>query len=134
MRLVIDATVAIEVALTGGDLGPLAGHELIAPTLMWSEAASVLREMAHRGEITAEQARAAVRVVDALDVAPAGARAAAVRAYDVAAALGWAKTYDAEYVAAASDLAAALVTIDARLAIGAARLVTVLAPADVPVA
>jgi predicted nucleic acid-binding protein len=54
------------------------------------------------------------------------------RAYELAAGLGWAKTYDAEYVATASTLSVALVTLDSRLARGVAGLVPVLAPADVP--
>jgi predicted nucleic acid-binding protein len=131
VRIVVDATISIEIALAGGDLGPLLGHELVAPALMWSEAVSVLREMAHRGEIPADSARSAVQLVDALPVAVARDRAG-LSAYEVAASLGWAKTYDAEYVSLAADLAAPLVTRDARLAAGAARLATVIAPADVP--
>jgi predicted nucleic acid-binding protein len=132
MRLVIDAGVAVQVALAGGNLGPLMGHDLVAPALLWSEAVSVLREMGYRGEIPPEQASRAIDLVDALPVAVAAPRAAGSRAYEVAVALGWAKTYDAEYVAVAADLDATLVTLDARLATGAARMVTVLAPADVP--
>jgi predicted nucleic acid-binding protein len=131
MRLVLDATVAVEIVLAGGALGPLAGHELVAPALMWSEAVSVLRELAYRGEIPADQAKAAVGVLDALPIALASRPGAQLRAYNVAVALGWAKTYDAEYVALAAQLDAPLVTRDARLAAGASRLVTVLAPADV---
>ncbi len=134
MRLVIDAGVAVEIALAGGDLGPLRGHDPVAPALLWSEAVSVLRELAFRGEIPAEQASRAIELVDALPVAVATPRAAGSRAHHVAVALGWAKTYDAEYVAVAADLDATLVTLDARLAAGAARIVTVLPPAEVPIA
>lgn len=134
MRLVIDAGVAVEIALAGGNLGPLVGHDLVAPALLWSEATSVLREMAYRGEIPAGEARRAVELVDALAVDVASPRVMGAQAYAVSVTLGWAKTYDAEYVAVAADLDAALVTLDARLAAGAARLVTVIAPADVPAA
>ena len=134
MRLVIDAGVAVEIVLAGGNLGPLDGHDLVAPALLWSEAVSVLRELAYRGEIPADQAAIAVELVDALPVGVASPKAAGSRAYAVSVALGWAKTYDAEYVAVAAELGATLVTLDARLAAGAARLVAVLAPADVPAA
>jgi predicted nucleic acid-binding protein len=47
-------------------------------------------------------------------------------AFRVATQMGWAKTYDAEYVALAQLLDRPLLTADARLARGAARLVRVL--------
>ena len=40
MRLVVDATIAIEIALAGGQLGPLDGHDLVAPALLLSESIS----------------------------------------------------------------------------------------------
>ncbi|TMM12296.1 MAG: type II toxin-antitoxin system VapC family toxin [Actinobacteria bacterium] len=51
-------------------------------------------------------------------------------AWQLADELGWAKTYDAEYLALASLLRCQLVTIDARLHRGAARLGLVVAPTD----
>ena len=51
-------------------------------------------------------------------------------AWKVADELGWAKTYDAEYVALARILRCPLLTIDARLKRGASRLVRVVGPAD----
>ena len=51
-------------------------------------------------------------------------------AWEVADALGWAKTYDAEYVALAQHLDCPLLTIDARLARGAGRVVSIVGPAD----
>jgi predicted nucleic acid-binding protein len=52
-------------------------------------------------------------------------------AWDVANELGWAKTYDAEYVALARLLKCRLVTLDARLRRGAAPLGFVVGPEEV---
>lgn len=45
--------------------------------------------------------------------------------------LGWAKTYDAEYVALAKKLGVDLMSRDARLRRGAGRLINVLSPDEV---
>ena len=42
--------------------------------------------------------------------------------------LGWAKTYDAEYVVLARRLECALLTTHSRLARGASRIVQIIAP------
>jgi predicted nucleic acid-binding protein len=55
----------------------------------------------------------------------------AAEAWHVAVTLGWAKTYDAEYVALARILGARLLTLDARLRRGAGRLVDVIGPSEV---
>jgi len=47
---------------------------------------------------------------------------------ELARSLGWAKTYDAEYIAVAQALACPLLTIDARLARGAGHVVEILGP------
>jgi predicted nucleic acid-binding protein len=132
MRLVVDATIAIEIALAGGRLGPLDGHDLVAPALVLSESTSVLREMAFRGEIPHEGASAAL---DALLAAPIEILAPAghVReALGTAESLGWAKTYDAEYVAVAQRERCPLITRDARLRRGAGGVIRVLGPLDIP--
>jgi len=51
-------------------------------------------------------------------------------AWEIADTFGWAKTYDAEYVALARARNCPLLTFDARLARTAMRLVTVLGPSD----
>jgi len=44
--------------------------------------------------------------------------------------LGWAKTYDAEYVALARSLACSILTTDERLRRGAGRMVDIIGPLD----
>lgn len=114
--------------MDGFDL--LAGRRLVAPALLWSETLSAIHQSAWRGELSDELAREArPRILDApidrrtgLDLYRA--------AWDVADELGWARTYDAEYVALARTLDCPLLTLDGRLRRGAARIVEVLAPED----
>jgi predicted nucleic acid-binding protein len=54
----------------------------------------------------------------------------AEEAWRIADELGWAKTYDAEYVALASLLDCRLVTVDGRLRRGADRLGFVVGPTE----
>lgn len=51
-------------------------------------------------------------------------------AWQIAEDFGWAKTYDAEYVALAKELDCRLVTFDGRLRRGANRLGFVVTPAE----
>jgi predicted nucleic acid-binding protein len=77
------------------------GGELIAPPLLWSEVPSVLHEISFRGEISDALAELALQrfLSGRLSIderRPEGHYAAA---WAVAEEFGWAKTYDAEYVA-----------------------------------
>jgi predicted nucleic acid-binding protein len=130
MRVVVDASVLIEVALAGGQLGPLTGHDLVAPPLALSEVTSTISEMAWRGELPRDRVPAALAYLRATPLTISRPDDLSERAWNVASSLGWAKTYDAEYVALAQLLDAPLLNLDVRLARGVERLIRIVAPAD----
>ena len=108
----------------------LRGHKLVAPQLMVTEASSALHEMAWRGEITKPRAKT---MLERLIKAPVEIRmpdGLIQAAWNVADELGWAKTYDAHYVALAQLLKCRLVTIDERLLRGVARLKIAVRPRE----
>lgn len=128
--LVVDASVALGACSVEDGFGDLRDPDLVAPPLMWSEALSVLHEQRWRGAIHADDAEDARARLERAPVArrePAQLRAEAWRLAD---ALGWAKTYDAEYLALAALSGCRVVTVDGRLRRGADRLGLVLLPSE----
>ena len=128
--LVVDASVALPACASRDGFDVFGTEELVAPPLLWSESRSALHEALFRREISAAQA---LRTLDALDHAPIRARTQrrlSRRAWDLANEMGWAKTYDAEYLALAQLLNCRFVTLDARLHRGAARLGFVVSPTE----
>lgn len=120
--LVIDASVAIAACHTPLGFARFRGHKMVAPQLMILEASSVFHEMSWREEINKQRAKQLLTRLLKADIeirTPSGLTEAA---WDVADELGWAKTYDAQYVALARILGCKLVSIDERLLRGIARL------------
>ena len=128
--LVLDASAAVQAALAADGFDLLRGQTLVAPPLLRSETVSVLHELAWRREVSAAAARIALERLLEAPVLRRRPRGLAREAWRVADELGWAKTYDAEYVALARILDCPLLTLDARLKRGASRLVEVVGPAD----
>ncbi len=129
--LVVDASVAVAARHTPMGFARLRKYRLIAPHLMITEASSVMHEMAWRGDITKPRAKTLLtRLLDApveINTPDELARAA----WDVADQFGWAKTYDAQYVALAQLMKCRLLTIDERMLRGVARLGIAVRPHEV---
>lgn len=129
-NLVVDANVVVQASIDEAGLGPLVGHVLICPPMMASEALSALHEMRYRGEISQALAELALERLPIFEIDVRHPTELHAEAWRVADQLGWAKTYDAEYVALARILNCPVVTLDGRLRRGAGRLVEVLTPGD----
>ena len=128
--LVIDGSAATNAVLVDDPFSGWPEFQLHAPTLMWSEVASALSQMRWRGDLTASQARDAVKRLVELPIKATESQDLVVDAYELARELSWAKSYDAEYVVLARRLEAPLLTADARLAARVNDLVRVLSPAE----
>lgn len=129
--VVVDASVIVRGCLEATGFEFLAGVDMVGPRVLRSEALSALHELVWRGEISRVLAE---RALERLREAPYEIRdpeGLTDAAWQVADSLGWARTYDAEYVALARILGHPLVTIDSRLARGAGQIVRIVGPGDV---
>jgi predicted nucleic acid-binding protein len=113
-RFVVDCGAVLRLA--GDEIEVSAKHELLAPTLLRSQALSALHEAVHRGELTADVARERLARIGRMPIRLLGDAVLRRRAWEVADQLGWDSTYDAEYVALTQLQADALVTTDKQLA------------------
>ena len=126
-RYVIGPDVAVRLAR---DEVQVPEHQLLAPTLLRSQALALLYRAVHRGELTREDARRHLDHVRRLRIRLLGDRVLQSVAWEVADQLGWPDTLDAEYVALTQLQADALITLDERLA-REVRDVVRLAPIEV---
>jgi predicted nucleic acid-binding protein len=126
-KFVVDAGVVLHLA----EAGTMASseHELLAPTLLRSQVLSAMHEAVHRGELEADEARERLAYVNRMPIRLLGDAVLRRRAWELADRLGWAETFDAEYLALTQLQADAFVTLDAELARGAAAVVP-MAPVD----
>ena len=113
-KFVVDAGVALHLASAGVEVPD--AHELLAPTLLRSQTLSALHEAVQRGELPADVARDRLARIGRMRIRLLGDAVLRRRAWDIAEQLGWASTYDAEYVALTQLQADALVTLDPDLA------------------
>jgi predicted nucleic acid-binding protein len=113
-RFVIDCGVVLRLAGEGIEVP--ADNQLLAPTLLRSQTLSTLHQAVHRGEIPADVALDRLARIRAMPIRLLGDAVLRRRAWDLAEQLGWAGTYDAEYVALTQLQADAFVTLDAELA------------------
>jgi predicted nucleic acid-binding protein len=130
LTLVIDASLAVEACIAPGGFQALADQTLVAPAIMWSEVRSVLHERRWRGDLTQQQAVNARAVLADAPIARVEYDRIQHVAWELADSFGWAKTYDAEYVALAQLLGCRLITVDGKLRRGAAQSGFVITPAD----
>jgi predicted nucleic acid-binding protein len=130
MRFVIDASAAL-FALAGPEgTQHLAAHDVHAPPLMWSEVTASLRQRVFRGELSEDLAERSLSALRRASIQRVADEELYPDAYALAAKIGWAKTYDAEYVVLAQRLGCPLLTADGRLARGAKGLVALLTASE----
>lgn len=120
-RFVVDCETLLRIA--AGEVGVATQHQLVAPTLVRSQALAALYEAARRGEISAAEGIKRVTRINSLKVRFLGDKVLQRQAWKVADDLGWATTYDAEFVALTTLQADAFVTSDRDLAQAVSGLV-----------
>ena len=120
-RFVVDCDTLLRIA--AGEIAVAPEHQLVAPTLVRSQALAALYESARRGEISAAEGIERVTRINSLKVRFLGDKVLQRTAWRVADQLGWETTYDAEFVALTQLQADAFVTSDRKLANAVSSLV-----------
>ena len=113
-RFVVDSSAVLHLA--SADIEVPAKHKLLAPTLLRSQTLSDLHAAVQRGEIAAEVARDDLARIGRMPIRLLGDAVLRRRAWELADRLGWAQTFNAEYVALTQLQADAFITLDKELA------------------
>ena len=109
-RFVVDPGALMHMLAEGTEVAD--GHELLAPTLVRSQLLSLYHEAVHRGELEADVARERLGRFNKMRMRLLGDAVLRRRAWELADRLGWAGTYDAEYLALTQLQGDALVTVN----------------------
>jgi predicted nucleic acid-binding protein len=113
-RFVVDCSTVLHLA--GEELDVPDEHELLAPTLLRSQTLSALHEAVRAGELEPEIALERLEWIGKLPIRLLGDAVLRRNAWRFADLLGWAETYDAEYLALTKLQGDAFVTLDPELA------------------
>jgi len=130
LTLVLDASVAFQAGISADGFAVFGRERLIAPPLLWPEVRSSLHAALWRREISPALARIAFERVHTARISVRSPAGLGTEAWRIADDFGWAKTYDAEYLALASLLHCRLVTVDEALRRTSARLGFVIRPTE----
>ena len=122
-RFIIDAGVLLHLA--DEEFAGPGDHELLAPTLIRSQVLSRLHESVHRGELPESVATERLARIGRIPMRLLGDAVLRKVAWKLATELGWASTYDAEYLALTQLQGDAFITLDENLARAAENFVTV---------
>ena len=110
-RFVVDCDTLLRIA--AGEIEVAAEHQLVAPTLVRSQALTALYQAARRGEISTADGLDRVTRINSVKVRFLGDKVLQRTAWRIADQLGWETTYDAEFVALTQLQADVFVTSDA---------------------
>ena len=113
-RFVVDCETLLRIAAREVEVAT--EHQLVAPTLVRSQALAALYEAARAGEISAAEGIERVTRINSLKVRFLGDKVLQRTAWKVAEQLGWETTDDAEFVALTQLQADAFVTSNLELA------------------
>lgn len=120
-RFVVDGDTLLRIA--AGEIEVAPGHQLVAPTLVRSQALSTLYQAARRGEVPAADGLERVTRINSLKVRFLGDKVLQRTAWRIADQLGWETTFDAEFVALTQLQADVFVTSNRDLARAVSGLV-----------